>query len=169
MASPTHDLEAARTQLEAAISQHTDRVTRGRTLLKKLTKLRDKGLKHPIEFADGCLVKPHKKTFVNIVGITVRTKVPITITNFRKARKTYEDIIWDDVKVIKDSYYYWHYIHFWIVWHCVYVVGYLWGWRLPRDKGLCPFEIWLVVEKVPFRSHHPVPLRRCRQRRPYST
>lgn len=77
-----------------------ERVTRGRTIMARLIKLRSKGIKLELEWNEkGNPIGENSASLNNFIGTTVRDRVPITITNWRLVKKHYESEIWGEVQV----------------------------------------------------------------------
>lgn len=77
-----------------------DQVRRGKTIMRDLLKLRAKGKKAALIWNDnGQLVGKSAKALTGFVGCTVRNKVPITVTDWRKVNKKIRNEIWSEVQV----------------------------------------------------------------------
>ena len=99
-----HPDEEAQPSAEAAIRQHRadfeEQVHRGKTIMRDLVKRRSVGKKTTLLWNDnGQTVGQSAKKLTGFIGCTVREKVPITVTDWRKVNRDKRDEIWAEIQV----------------------------------------------------------------------
>lgn len=75
-------------------------IARGRTIMRKLIKLRSNKKKLSLEWnVKGQPIGPHAKDLVGFIGSIVREKVPITFEDWRYAKKSHGELVWLEIMV----------------------------------------------------------------------